>query len=116
VTEVAEERKEAHISREGGFADAPEHRRYDLSKENRHSARCSCTSPRVFLLRMVDICMHIARERPRAAGRVGGEPTARVHGEVGRLLHRLHGEIAGRMEDDGPWRLTRAMIAGRSLS
>src|SRR5215510_7231417 len=44
---------------------------------------------------LIDIGMHIAPERPIAAGRVRIQPTARVDGEVGRRLHRLHREIAG---------------------
>ena len=54
------------------------------------------------LLRMVDALVHVALHRPVAARGVRGEPTARVHGEVGRLLHRLHREIAGRLDDDSP--------------
>ena len=57
-------------------------------------------APCIFLLRMIDIGMHIARERPIAAGRVRIQPTARVHGEVRRLLHCLYSEIFGRLEDD----------------
>jgi hypothetical protein len=37
-----------------------------------------------------------------AARRVRLQPTARVDGEVGRFLHRLDGEIAGRLDDDRP--------------
>jgi hypothetical protein len=39
-------------------------------------------------------------QRPIAAGRVRVQPTARLHGEVGGLLHGLHGEITGRLDDD----------------
>ena len=46
--------------------------------------------------------MHIALQGSIAARRVGVETTARVHGEVSRLLDCLHGEIAGRLEDDRP--------------
>src|SRR5215831_4104880 len=56
---------------------------------------------RIFLLRMIDELMEIALQRPIAAGGVRVEPTARVHREVRRLLHRGDGEIAGRLEDDG---------------
>src|SRR5262249_35798427 len=41
-------------------------------------------------------------ERPIAAGRVGVEPTARLHRKVSGLLHRLDREIAGRLDDDRP--------------
>src|SRR5215831_3709517 len=43
--------------------------------------------------------MHVALHRPVAAGRVRGEPTARLDGEVRGFLHRLHGEIAGRVDN-----------------
>jgi len=56
----------------------------------------------VFLLRMIDELVHVALHRPIAAGRVRGEPTARAHRDLGGLLHRLHGEIFGRLDDDRP--------------
>src|ERR671923_2877483 len=59
-------------------------------------------TPCIFLLRMIDIVMHRALERPIAAGRVRVQPTARMDGEVRRLLHGLHGEIFGRLDDDRP--------------
>src|SRR6185295_15665979 len=49
-----------------------------------------------------DIRMHIALHRPIATGRVGIEPTTGSHRDAGRLLHRLHGEIFGRLDDDRP--------------
>ena len=57
---------------------------------------------RILLLRVIDILMEVSFHRPIAAGRVGGEPTARVDGEVGRLLHCLHRAILRRLEDDSP--------------
>src|SRR5262245_13667080 len=57
---------------------------------------------RILLLRVIDILMEVSLHRPIAAGRVGGEPPARVDGEVGRLLHGLHREITCRLEDDSP--------------
>src|SRR5215475_8582667 len=59
-------------------------------------------APCIFLLCMIDIVMHIALERPIAAGRVRIQPTARVDGEVRSLLHGLHGKIFGRLDDDRP--------------
>src|SRR5215471_5508645 len=56
-------------------------------------------APCIFLLRMIDIVMHIAFERPIAAGRVRIQPTARVDGEVGGLLDCLHREISGRLDN-----------------
>src|SRR5215467_10608346 len=57
-------------------------------------------APCIFLLCMIDIVMHIALERPIAAGRVRIQPTARVDCEVRSLLHGLHGKIFGRLDDD----------------
>src|SRR5205085_2483646 len=54
------------------------------------------------LLGMMNRVMHRALQGSIAARRVRGEPTARVHGEGRRLLDRLHGEIAGRLDDDRP--------------
>src|SRR5256885_9957799 len=56
----------------------------------------------IFLLREIDKRMHIALQRLIAARRVGVEPTARLHGEVSCLLHRLDGEITGRLDDNSP--------------
>src|SRR5262244_1039242 len=58
-------------------------------------------APCIFLLRVIDIVMYIALQRPIAAGRVRVEPAARAHGDLGRLLHRLDREISGRLDDDG---------------
>src|SRR5947209_20541635 len=58
--------------------------------------------PCIFLLRVIDIVMHIALERTISARGVRVQPTARAHRDLGRLLHRLHGEILGRLDDDGP--------------
>ena len=57
---------------------------------------------RIFLLRMIDELVYVALHRPITAGRVRIEPTASVHGEVSCFLHRLDGEITGRLEDDSP--------------
>src|SRR5678815_1798071 len=43
-----------------------------------------------------------ARHRPLAARRGRVEPTACAHGALGRLLHRLHRIIFGRVDDAGP--------------
>src|SRR5437763_6226921 len=55
---------------------------------------------RVCLSRMIDDRMHVALHRPLAACGVRGEPTARLDGKVCCLLHRLHGEVFGRLDDD----------------
>src|SRR5262249_34754749 len=57
---------------------------------------------RILLLSMINIGMHIALQGSIAARRVRVETTARLHGEVRRLLDCLHGEIAGRLDDDRP--------------
>src|SRR5262245_21513591 len=59
-------------------------------------------TPGVLFLGMINIVMHIALHRPIATGRVGVEPTARLHSEVRRLLDRFHGEVSGRLDDDRP--------------
>src|SRR5262245_30227296 len=56
----------------------------------------------ILLLRMIDELMDVARHRPITAGRVRVQPTAGLHGEVRGLLHRLDGEITGRLDDDRP--------------
>src|SRR5919197_731755 len=56
----------------------------------------------ILLLRVIDIVMYIALHRPIAAGRVRVQPTARAHGNLSRLLHRLDREISGRLDDDSP--------------
>src|SRR4030095_13622746 len=51
-------------------------------------------APCIFLLRMIDIVMHIALQRPIAAGRIGIQATAHLDRQVRRLLDRLHREIS----------------------
>src|SRR4029453_130100 len=43
--------------------------------------------------------MHVALPRPVATGGIRVDPTARLDGEVSGFLHRLHGEIARRVDD-----------------
>src|SRR2546430_10365299 len=57
---------------------------------------------RIFLLRVIDELMQVALQRPIAAGRVRVESTARLHRDVGGFLHRLDGEIFGRLDDNRP--------------
>src|SRR6266487_1421740 len=56
----------------------------------------------VFLLRMIDVLVEVPLHRPIATGRIGIQATARLHSKIGRFLHRLHGEIFGRLNDDRP--------------
>ena len=61
----------------------------------------------LFLLRVIDKLMHIARHRPIAAGRVRGEPTARVHRKVHAFApFALWSRVA--WMTTAPWRLTQA--------
>ena len=55
---------------------------------------------RVFFPRMIDERVHGALHRPIAARRVGREAAARLDSKVCCLLHRLHGEVFGRLDDD----------------
>ena len=57
---------------------------------------------RIFLLCVIDELVHIALHCSIAAGGVGIESTARLHREVSGLLHCLHREISGRLDDDSP--------------
>src|SRR5215813_8480367 len=56
----------------------------------------------VFLPRMIDVLVEVPLHRPIAAGSIGIQATARLHSKIGRFLHRLHGEIFGRLPDDRP--------------
>src|SRR5713226_1511007 len=56
---------------------------------------------RVLLLGVIDELVHVALHRPIATGGVGIQSAPRLHGEVRRLLHRLHGAILHGMEHDG---------------
>src|SRR5262245_16396408 len=51
---------------------------------------------------VIDERVDVALHRSIATGRVGIEAAARLDGEVRRLLHRLHREIFGRVDDDRP--------------
>src|SRR4029450_10600394 len=55
---------------------------------------------RIFLLRMVNKVVHIALQRAIAARRVGIEPTAPLHSDVGGLLHRLDRKVPRRLHHD----------------
>ena len=98
---VSQELKEAHIAWQVGFAEASKDPQVRL--EQREQALCAIlvhVSPCVLFPRVIDARMHVALHRPIAAGRIGIQPTVRLHRQVGGLLHRLHGEIAGRVDDD----------------
>src|SRR3989454_10058151 len=57
---------------------------------------------RICLLRMIHKRMRVSLQRLIATRRVRVEPTARAHRDISRLLHHLHGEIFGRLDDDSP--------------
>jgi len=70
----------------------------------------------VRLLGVSDARGHGALHRPRAAGRVGLPLTARVHRHVRSFWTVCTVQsVVTRMTTD-PWRLTQAMIAGRSVA
>src|SRR5262249_20030629 len=56
----------------------------------------------IFLLGVIDECVHVTLQGPIAARRVRVKPTPSLHRQVGRLLHRLDSEIARRLDDDSP--------------
>src|SRR5262249_6870725 len=74
------------------FADASKHAQVGLrqGKEALRSVLMHLTAG-IFLLRVIDILVEVARERPIAAGRVGQESAAPLHSDIGGLLHRLDG-------------------------
>ena len=71
----------------------------------RQQALCPILMPitaGVFLLRVLDRLLLVARQGPGAAGRIRLELTARLPCDVSRLLSRLHRAIFGRLDDDRP--------------
>src|SRR6266702_1216211 len=103
LTKVAQELQEPNIPRQVGFAHTTKHAQIRLEQgEQALRAVLVDVTPRVFFLGMIDERVHIALQCPVAAGRVRVEPTARSHRDLGCLLHRLHREILGRLDDDCP--------------
>src|SRR4029434_407778 len=96
LMKVAQELEESYIPRQMHFAEASKHSQVGLQqgKEALRSVLMPLTAS-IFLLRVVDILVEVARERPIAAGRVGVQPTAGLDGEVHGLLYGLHREIPG---------------------
>src|SRR5215470_6533548 len=102
LMKVAQELKEAHIPWQGGFADPSKHPQIGLQQRKEALRPMLMNIPTgIFLLGVIDKVVHIALERAIAAGRVGIEPTARLHGQVGGLLDRLDREIFGRVDHNG---------------
>src|SRR5438094_8378029 len=69
-------------------------------------------TPRVCLLRVMDGLVLVARQRPRATGRVRGELTAGLHRDVRGLLYRLPRAIFGRLAADRPLAPDPGIICG----
>jgi hypothetical protein len=103
LTEIAQELKETQVPWQVALADPTKHPqiRLEQGKETLRSVLMHVPT-RVFLLRMIHELMHVAFQCSIAAGRVGVEPTTRLHGQAGSLLDRLDREIFGRVEDDLP--------------
>ena len=94
---------EPDIPWQGGFAHTTKHPqiRLEQRKQALRPILMHLTAG-VFLLRVIDRRMLVARQRPVAAGRIRLELTACLDCDVRRLLHRLHREIFGRLDDDRP--------------
>src|SRR5712691_9859759 len=98
---VPEELEKAQIPRQVHFAEAAKHPQVGL-EQGKQTLRSILVhlAAGIFLLGVIDELVHVALQSPIAAGRVRAEPTAGLHRDVSRLLHRLDGEISGRVEDD----------------
>src|SRR5215813_5865891 len=98
---VAQELKEAHIPRQGGFADPPKHPQIGLQQRNEALGPILMhVTAGILFLRMIDKVMRIALERTIATRGVRIESAPRLDREVGRLLHRLDGKIPRRVDHD----------------
>src|SRR5262249_11970182 len=98
---VAQELEESYVPRQIRFADASKHAQVRL--EQGEQALCPVlmhVTPRVFLLRMIDILVYIALQGAVAAGGVCVQPASRLDSEVGGLLHRFDSKVPRRLDDD----------------
>jgi hypothetical protein len=69
MPKVLQELKEAHVSWEVGFAEAPKHPQVWLEQEEQTLRPILMrVTTRVFLLRMIDELVHVALQRPVATG------------------------------------------------
>jgi hypothetical protein len=104
LTKVPQELEDPQRAWQLRFADAPQHTQggFEQREQRRGSVLLPVPAYRLFL-RMLDAVVHVALERPRAAGRVGVEPPARAHRGLGGCLPRLPREIFARLGDDSPW-------------
>jgi hypothetical protein len=101
LTNIAQELKEPGVSRQAAFTHAAKHAqiRLEQRKETLRPLLVHVTPGGLFL-GVIDELVDIALQGPIAAGRVHVQSTACLHSNVGRFLYRLHGEIAGRLDDD----------------
>src|SRR6516164_7694314 len=98
---VAQKLKEPDVPRQVELADTAKHSQVGLQEGEQALRTIFVDVPAcVFLSRMIDELMHVALHRPVATGGVRVDPTARLDGKVCSLLHRLHGEVFGRLDDD----------------
>src|SRR5215475_8683810 len=103
LANVPQKLKEAKVPWQVRFADTPEHPEVGLEQGKQALGSILMhLAARIFLLGMIDVLMDMALQRLIAAGRVRIQPTARLDGDVGRLLHRCDGKIPGRLDDDKP--------------
>src|SRR5215813_11141820 len=103
LAKVVEEWQESDTTWQVACAHATKHPQVRLQQRQQTlSAMLVHVTTRLFLLRAIDVRMHVALHRPRAAGRVGGEPTPSAHRDVSRLLYCLQGQIFGHLYDDSP--------------
>src|SRR5215470_169187 len=100
LTKVAQELKEPNVPWEVELADTPEHPQVGFEQGKQalgtilvHVSSC------IFFLRVIDALVEVALQGSIAAGGVGVEPTACLDSKVCSLLHRLHREVFGRLDD-----------------
>src|SRR5215471_2991193 len=100
---VAQKLKESEVAWQVRFAETPKYSQIRLQQGKEAFRPVLMHLPtRVFLLRVVHPVMLIAHDQPLAAGRVRVELTASLHGEIGRLLHRLDRKVPGRLDHHTP--------------
>ena len=108
---------EAHVARQVGFAEAPKHPQVGLEQgEQTLRSVLVHVAPGVLFLRVIHELVHIALHRPVAAGRVRIEPTALCIAISAAFCTVLTVKSLVAWMTTAPWRLTHAIIAGRSLS
>src|SRR6266446_7730314 len=95
LTKVPQALQAPHIPRPVRFAEAPKPPQVRLEQgEQTLRPMLMPVTTGIRLLRVIHERMHVALQRLRAAGGIGREPPAR--------LHRLDGDIPGRLDDDCP--------------